>query len=143
MTVWIWGGVLLFVVFLLALDLGVLNRKAHVIGIREALGWCALWVSVALLFAVVVHQLYETDWLGGPPGGSTLTGSQATLQYLTGYVVEESLSMDNMFVIALIFAYLQIPLPLQHSVLFWGILGAIVLRGTMILGGTVLIQRFD
>jgi len=142
MNPWIWTSFLVLVFFLLALDLGVLNRKAHVIGVREAFRWSLFWVSLALLFDVFVYFLYQRNWGGGAPGGLPLSGAQAALQFLTGYVVEKSLSLDNIFVIALIFTYLEIPRRFQHSVLFWGILGALLLRGIMILGGTVLVRRF-
>ncbi|MFH2002395.1 MAG: TerC family protein [Planctomycetota bacterium] len=144
MTAWLWLGFLAFVLGLLALDLGVFNRKIHVITPREALAWTAFWVALALGFNFLVYYLYEHHWLGvGLEIGHELTGRQAALQFFTGYVVEKSLSLDNVFVIALIFVYFRVPLKLQHRVLFWGVLGALVLRGMMILGGAALINRFD
>jgi tellurite resistance protein TerC len=134
----LWIGFLTFILLCLALDLGVFNRKAHVISTREAFRWTSLWVSLSLLFSVFVYFAYEYNWLH-----SELTGYQATLIYLTGYLVEQSLSMDNVFVIAVIFAYFRIPRQYQHRVLFWGILGAIIFRGLMIGLGIALIQRFD
>lgn len=144
MTIWIWGGFLLFVLGMLALDLGVFNRKAHVITIREALAWTVLWVVLALAFNVVVYYMYEHHWLGiGERIGHDLDGRMAALQFFTGYVIEKSLSLDNIFVIALIFAYFSVPPMYQHRVLFWGILGALVMRGVMILAGAALLRRFD
>jgi tellurite resistance protein TerC len=133
MSLPVWGGFLLLVLALLALDLGVFHRKAHAIGVREAMAWTAFWIALALAFDVAVYFLYRGD----------LDGSQAAVLYLTGYLVEKSLSLDNIFVIALVFLYLQIPRELQHRVLYWGILGALVLRGTMIGAGTFLVRKFD
>jgi tellurite resistance protein TerC len=144
---WIWLGFVAFVLILLALDLGVFNRKAHVVGVKEALGWSALWISLGLAFSVFIYFGYEHHWLGL---GSTrdvvddqpLTGKSATVKYLTGYVVEKSLSVDNIFVIAIVFAYFAVPAIYQHRVLFWGILGALLMRGVMIGVGAQLIARF-
>src|SRR5688500_2594184 len=151
--IWIWIGFVLLILALLALDLGVLNRKAHVIGVKEALGWSAFWISLGLLFSVVVYFGYDNHWLGlgKAPDGTVavdpvdkveLKGHTATVKYLTGYVIEKSLSVDNIFVIALIFAYFRVPAMYQHRVLFWGIMGALVMRGAMIGIGAVLIARF-
>lgn len=134
----IWIGFIALVIVLLALDLGVFNRKAHVISTREAAGWTVLWVSLSLLFSIFVYFAYERGWIE-----SDMTGGEAVIDYLTGYLVEQSLSMDNIFVIALIFAYFKVPEKYQHRVLFWGILGAIFFRGLMIAFGIVLIERFD
>ena len=144
MVLWLWAGFLVLVCLLLALDLGVFHRKLHVISIGEALGWTAFWVALSLVFNVAVYFLYENHWLGiGREIGHELSGAQAALQFLTGYVIEKSLSLDNIFVIALVFTHLQIPLRLQHQVLFWGILAALLLRGVMILAGAALLARFD
>jgi tellurite resistance protein TerC len=137
MVVWIAFTILIFL--LLALDLGVLNRKAHTPSTAEAMGWTALWVSTALLFAFVVHYLYRNGLVGNIEG---LTPGQAVTKYLTGYLVEQSLSMDNIFVMALIFNYFHIPQKYQHRVLFWGIIGAIFFRGVMIGIGAVLIHQY-
>ncbi len=134
----IWIGFLLFILLLLAIDLGLLNKEAHVISTREALRWTTLWVSVSLLFGIAVYFMYER---GFQP--SELSGENAVLKYLTGYLVELSLSMDNIFVIAVIFNYFNIPARFQHRVLFWGILGAVFFRGLMITIGVVLIHQFD
>ena len=140
----LWAGFIVLVIFLLALDLGVLNRKEHVIEIREALLWSAFWIFLSLLFSVAVYFIYENHLFDiGLSVSSTLSGRQAFIQYLTGYIIEKSLSLDNIFVIALIFGYFRVPAIYQHRVLFWGIVGAVVLRGIMILAGAVLINNFS
>ncbi|MFO0376742.1 MAG: TerC family protein, partial [bacterium] len=147
-----YGGFLSLVIVFLALDLGVFHREAHEVGIKEAMIWSVVWVACALLFAVFVYFAYENHWLGlglnvpvlGSAGETaTVPGGVAVKQYLTGYVVEKSLSMDNVFVIALIFSYFAIPNKYQHRVLFWGILGALVMRGIMIFIGSELVKQFD
>ncbi len=139
----VWGGFLCFVLLLLMLDLGVFNRTAHQVGTREAFGWTGLWVSVSLLFSVFVYFGYTHNWMGlGETVGHPQSGADAALTFLTGYVMEESLSMDNIFIMAVIFNYFQIPLKYQHRVLFWGILGALVFRGVMIGMGAFLVERF-
>jgi TerC family integral membrane protein len=143
MTVWIWVCFVLLVLSLLALDLGVFNRNPHAISAKEALGWTAFWVALALGFNAVVYFMYEHHWLGmGEVPGHEVTGRAAALAFFTGYLVEKSLSLDNIFVIALIFGYFRVPTQYQHRVLFWGILGALVMRGTMIGAGIAVIQRF-
>ena len=131
---------------MLALDLGVFNRKAHVLGIRESLGWTAVWIAMALLFNVGVYFIYQYD-LGGIAehyhNGVAVGGKTAAIEYLTGYLVEKSLSLDNIFVMSLIFSYFAIPPIYQHRVLFWGILGALILRGLMIFLGAELLEKFD
>lgn len=144
---WIWLGFIGFVLLMLALDLGVFHRKAHVVGIKEALGWSAVWVTMGLLFAVFVYFGYENRWFGlgtTPDGvdGALNDGAAAAVKYLTGYVVEKSLSVDNVFVIAMIFGAFAVPAMYQHRVLFWGILGALVMRGVMIAIGAKLIADF-
>lgn len=140
----LWIGFILFIGILLALDLGVFNRESHVISTREALGWTSIWVSVSLLFSIFIYFAYRDGWFGlGMEMGHPLAPQDAVLKYLTGYLVEQSLSVDNIFVIAIIFSYFQIPRQYQHRVLFWGIVGAIVFRGVMIGAGVYLIQRFD
>ena len=122
-----WAAFLAFVLAMLALDLGVFNRKDHVVGPREALGWSALWVSLALCFGGYVWVRF---------------GSETGMQFLTGYVIEKSLSVDNIFVFVVIFGALGIPPIYQHRVLFWGILSALVMRGAMIAAGAALLSRF-
>lgn len=141
-TVAVWIGFLVLIGIVIALDLGVFHKKAHVVSMPEALGWTAAWVSLALVFNVGVYFLYEFNPSGWDMDTAPLSGSQAAIQFFTGYVVEKSLSIDNVFVIAMIFAHLRVPLADQHRVLFWGILTAIVLRGLMIFGGLALLERF-
>ena len=145
--IWIWLGFIVFVLLMLALDLGVFHRKAHVVKMREALGWSAVWVTMGLLFSVFVYFGYENHWLGlgntvDAVDGTINDGKSATVKYLTGYVVEKSLSVDNVFVIAMIFGFLAVPPIYQHRVLFWGILGALAMRGVMIGVGAKLIAEF-
>ncbi len=145
--IWIWIGFITFVLLMLALDLGVFHRKAHVISVREALGWSAMWISMGLLFSVFVYFGYEHQWMGlgtvvDAVDGLTNSGAIATEKYLTGYVVEKSLSVDNIFVIAMIFGFFAVPPIYQHRVLFWGIIGALVMRGTMIGIGAKLIAEY-
>jgi tellurite resistance protein TerC len=122
-----WAAFLAFVLVMLALDLGVFNRKDHVVGPREALGWSTLWVALALAFGGYVWFRH---------------GSEMGLQYFTGYVIEKSLSVDNIFVFVVIFGALGIPPIYQHRVLFWGILSALLMRGAMIAAGAALLSRF-
>ena len=140
----IWILFLGFVGALLALDLFVLNADPHVVHAREAFRWTAVYVALALGFTAIVYLGYEHGWLGlGSAVGLPQAGSEAALQYLSGYLVELSLSMDNVFVIALIFGGFGIAPRYQHRVLFWGILGALVFRGAMILVGAALLERFE
>lgn len=120
------------ILFFLALDLGVFHRHAHVVRVREALLWSAIWVACAIAFAFVGAPLLVASWTRAD-----------TVVFLTGYVIELSLSMDNVFVIALIFAWFRVPQELQHRVLFWGILGALVMRGAMIGVGAAAVSRFE
>src|SRR3954468_9754071 len=118
------------VLVFLALDLGVFHRKAHVVRLREAVFWTAIWFLVAMAFGMLIAPAVLSDWQRAQ-----------TLEFVAGYIIELSLSMDNVFVIALIFAYFRVPQVQQHRVLFWGILGALVMRGVMIWAGVELIQR--
>ena len=129
---WHWAGFVLCVLVFLALDLGVFHRKAHVVGFKEALAWTGLWVALALLFGLVIAPALVPEWQ-----------LQQTVEFITGYVIELSLSMDNVFVIALIFTHFAVPSRHQHRVLFWGILGALIMRGLMIWLGVELLHRFD
>jgi tellurite resistance protein TerC len=147
---WLNLGFVLLIVTFLALDLGVFHRTAHVVSMREALRWTTVWVSFALLFTVAVYFIYEHQWLGvgrdvRQLGGAIrdVAGREAAQLFLTGYVIEYSLSMDNVFVIAMIFAYFGTPAIYQHRVLFWGILGALAMRGVMIAVGAALIATFS
>jgi tellurite resistance protein TerC len=145
--IWMWAGFIAFVLLMLALDLGVFHRKAHVVTVKEAVAWSAVWLALGSAFAVFVYFAYNGQWFGlgvmpDPVDGLSNDGSTATEKYLTGYVVEKSLSVDNIFVIAMIFAFFAVPPLYQHRVLFWGILGALVLRGVMIALGAKLIAEF-
>ena len=138
-------GFIIFVLLALAIDLGVLNRGSQVISFRRAMVMASGWIALALVFNVCVYFMYEAHWLGlgmAADPKNFLAGKEAFNQFLAGYILEESLSMDNLFVIAMIFLYFRVPLRYQHRVLYWGILGAIVMRGIMIAVGTVLIHRF-
>jgi tellurite resistance protein TerC len=128
-TPWHWIGFIACVVIFLGLDLGIFHRQAHVVRFREALLWTAVWFSLAMIFALALK----------PMGG----GKKDSLEFLTGYLIELSLSMDNVFVIALIFTYFRVPSEYQHRVLFWGILGALIMRGLMIGVGVALIDWLD
>ncbi len=136
----VWGAFIVIIIFFLALDLGVFNKKAHVIKTKEASIWTAIWVSVALAFSGVIYWLFSNGMVDNP---TNLSPNNAMLKYITGYLIELSLSIDNVFVIAVIFSSFAIPDKYQHRVLFWGILGAIVFRGLMILFGVALINKFD
>lgn len=142
-----WVGFLLFVGVILALDLGVFNKKAHAPSLKEALVFTAGTVALALAFTGFVYFAYNGHWLGlgshfDVVDGQINNGRLAAVKFLTGYVVELSLSMDNVFVIALIFEHLKVPLQYQHRVLFWGILGALGMRGAMIGIGAQLVARY-
>jgi tellurite resistance protein TerC len=146
-SIWVWLIAAVAVVSLLALDLGVFNRRAHRASLKEAAGMTAVWVGFGLAFAVLVYFIYEKHWFGvgvarGIPGEVT-GGVRAVTLYVTGYLLEESLSIDNLFVFAMIFASFRVLPEHQHRVLFWGILGAIVTRTGMIFGGVWLLSRFD
>jgi len=127
-NVWFWVVFIAFVLAMLALDLGVFHRKMHVVHPKEASIWVGVWVALALAFAGGLYALY---------------GHHTALTFLTGYVIEESLSIDNIFVMVLIFDYFKVPAICQHRVLFYGILGALVMRGLFIGAGTVLLSRFE
>ncbi len=136
----IWIIFISFILLFLALDLGVFNKKAHVIKAKEAAIWTSVWVSVALGFSGVIWWLFSQELMANPTG---ITPDDAVLKYVTGYLIELSLSIDNVFVIAIIFNAFKIPDLYQHRVLFWGILGAIVFRALMIIFGVALINQFD
>ena len=137
----VWIGFLIFVLTMVMIDLGVFPRKKHTISIQEALAWTGVWVVLALVFNIFVFYLYDQNWFGWTNIQShDLSGKAAATQFFTGYLLEKSLSVDTIFVIAMVFAYFRVPLSEQHRVLYWGILGAIVLRGIMIASGTVLIE---
>ncbi len=127
-TPWHWIGFIACVIVFLALDLGLFHRKAHVVGFKEALMWTGVWFTLAMVFALGIRHV-------GTPKDS--------LEFVTGYLIELSLSMDNVFVIALIFTYFKVPSQFQHRVLFWGILGALIMRGLLICVGVALIDNLQ
>jgi len=126
-TTWLWIGFNAFVLAMLAIDLGLFHRKSHTVGVKEALGWTAAWIALALAFNLGVWHF---------------AGGVKALEFFTGYVIEYSLSADNVFVFALLFSYFAVPAHYQHKVLFWGILGALVMRLGMIVLGAALIAKF-
>lgn len=143
----LWTCFIAFILLLLALDLGVFHRRANTVGFREAARLSAVWLGLGASFSVFVWFAYENGWFGlgsvpDPVDGVALTGTQAASKYLTGWLIEQSLSVDNLFVIAVIFSSFAVPSASKHRLLFWGILGAIALRGVMIGVGIQLIQMF-
>jgi len=137
----IWILFLLLILLMLSLDLGVFHKKDEVISIKQSIYWTFVWISMALLFSIPVYFLYQNNT--GHIDITEISPSSAVIKYITGYVIEKSLSLDNIFVIALIFSYFKIPLKFQHRILFWGIIGAIVLRGSIILLGASLLRHFQ
>ena len=143
MNLVIWAAFFVIFIGVLALDLGVLHRDSKSMSVPQALFWTVIWIIVALCFAGLVYGVYEYHWFGWQTGPEMPGGAEAAIQYISGYLLEWSLSVDNIFVIAVIFAFMKIPAQFQYRVLFWGIVGAIVLRGAMIGMGAVLIRSFD
>ena len=138
-----WIIFLLLVFALLALDLGVLNRKVHEIHTAEALKWTAFWIGLALAFGGLIYLGYDNHVFGlGLHEGASESGKEAILLYYTGYFIEKALSLDNIAVMAMIFASFRVPLKFQHRVLFWGILGALIFRGIMIGLGAAIVSTF-
>lgn len=126
-NLWLWITFNIFVLFMLALDLGVFHRKAHVVTFKESIAWTIVWVALAMLFNLGVWHY---------------AGSEKAVEFLTGYVIEKSLSVDNVFIFVLLFSYFAVPAIYQHKVLFWGIIGALVMRAIMIALGATLIAKF-
>ena len=126
-SLWGWVGFNIVVLAILALDLGVLHRRSEVVSFKEAASWSAVWVALSLCFALAIYRIM---------------GRESGLEFLTGYLIEYALSVDNIFVFVLIFSYFNVPEKYQHRVLFWGIIGALVLRGVMIVAGSALVTRF-
>lgn len=123
----LWGGFIAFVLIMLVIDLGVFHRRSHAVKMKEALTWCAIWIGLALAFGIGVFYF---------------RGHHKGLEFMTGYLIELSLSLHNLFVFLLIFSYFKVSPTLQHRVLYWGILGALVMRAVMIAGGVALISKF-
>jgi tellurite resistance protein TerC len=127
-SLWGWVGFNVAVLAILALDLGVLHRRSSTVSLKEASTWSAVWVALSLCFAFAIYRTM---------------GKQSGLEFLTGYLIEYALSVDNIFVFVLIFTYFNVPEKYQHRVLFWGIIGALLLRGVMIIAGSALVARFS
>jgi tellurite resistance protein TerC len=123
----LWAGFNVFVLGMLALDLGVFHRKSHEVSVKEALTWTSVWITLAMLFNVFVYYYFD---------------KATAVEFFTGYIIEKSLSIDNIFVIIMIFSYFKVPTAYQHKVLFWGILGALIMRVVFILVGIELIHKF-
>ncbi len=136
-SIWLWVGFNVFVLILLALDLGVFHRKAHAVSMKEALTWSIIWITLSLLFNLVIYLFWDKM-----VPNSSYTNGDAALAFLTGYLIEKSLSVDNIFVFILIFSFFAVPAAYQHRVLFWGILGALIMRGILILIGATLLETF-
>ncbi len=127
-SIWLWVGFGIFILLMLSLDLGLLNRKAHAPSYKEASTWSAVWVSLALIFSIGIFRYL---------------GTEKGLEFLAGYIIELSLSVDNLFVFLLVFSYFKVPARFQHRVLFWGVMGALIMRITMIFLGAALIRNFS
>jgi tellurite resistance protein TerC len=136
----VWISFLAAILLFLALDLGVFNKTPHLISTKEASKWTGIFVTISFLFSGIIYWLYGNHYISNP---NRLKPVAASIKYITGYLIELSLSVDNIFVIAIIFAAFRIPKKYQHRVLFWGILGAIVFRGLMIYFGVLLINKFS
>src|SRR5574339_272137 len=136
-TIWLWIGFNAFVLFMLALDLGVFHRHSHVVSTREAAIWSVVWISLAMLFNAGIYFFWNVL-----SPASMYTNSEASLAFFTGYLIEKSLSVDNIFVFVLIFTFFAVPAAYQHRVLFWGILGALIMRGILIAVGATLLKEF-
>lgn len=134
---WLWLGFNVFVLAMLAIDLGVFHRHSHAVSFREAILWSVVWISLALLFCVGIYFFWEQL-----APNSSYNNRDAATAFLTGYLIEKSLSVDNIFVFVLLFSYFAVPALYQHRVLFWGVLGALILRGILIAVGAALIKEF-
>jgi len=126
-NIWLWVGFNIFVLAMLALDLGVFHRKAHALSLKEASIWSVVWITLAMVFNAGLYLF---------------AGPEPALQFFTGYLIEKSLSVDNIFIFLLLFTYFKVPAAYQHRVLYWGILGALIMRGTLIAVGVALIESF-
>ncbi|WP_309641704.1 TerC family protein [Flavobacterium sp.] len=136
----VWALFLLMILVFLALDLGIFNKTPHIISSKEAGKWTAVWVALSFVFSGIIYWLYQSGYVANP---DRLKPHTAMIKYITGYLIELSLSIDNIFVIAIIFSAFKIGQKYQHRILFWGIIGAIVFRGLMIFFGVMLIHKFS
>lgn len=134
---WLWIGFNIFVLAMLALDLGVFHRKSHAVSIKEASIWSVVWIALALLFNLGIYLFWDKL-----VPNSEYSNSQAALSFFTGYLIEKSLSVDNIFVFVLLFTFFAVPAAYQHRVLFWGIIGALLMRGALIAVGAALLKEF-
>ena len=137
-SIWLWVGFNLFVLAMLALDLGVFHRKSHAVSGKEALTWSLVWISLSLVFNAIIYFFWDRMM-----PQSSYTNTEAALAFFTGYLIEKSLSVDNIFVFILIFSFFGVPAAYQHRVLFWGILGALLMRGALIAIGVALLEQFN
>lgn len=135
--IWIWIAFNVFVLAMLALDLGVFHRHSHAVSVKEALTWSAVWIGLAMVFNTLIYFFWDRL-----SPGSVYSNQEAALSFLTGYIIEKSLSVDNIFVFVLIFTFFAVPAAYQHRVLFWGVLGALVMRAILILVGAALLKQF-
>jgi tellurite resistance protein TerC len=139
----VWVGFIALVILMMAIDLGVFNKRDHIPGAKEAARNTVIWVSLAMLFNVFVYYAYQYKWLGlGTYAFEPMDGKEAAMKFLAGYLLEESLSVDNLFVMALVFARFRVPKKYQHRILFWGILGVLIFRGILIAAGVALVHHF-
>ena len=137
LSIWLWIGFNAFVLAMLALDLGVFHRQSHAVSVKEATIWSGVWISLALMFNGIIFLFWDRMM-----PASQYSNSEAGFAFLTGYLIEKALSVDNIFVFVLIFSYFSVPAKYQHRVLFWGIIGALLMRGAMIGLGAALIKEF-
>lgn len=137
-SLWMWIGFLAFVIAMLAVDLGIFHRKAHAVSVREAATWTGVWVALALTFCLLIFLF----WQRMAPTSTYSNGEAATV-FLTAYIIEQALSVDNMFVFVMLFTWFAVPALYQHRVLFWGVIGAQLMRGLLIVAGAALISRFS
>ncbi|MCW1969190.1 MAG: TerC family protein [Anaerolineae bacterium] len=135
--IWIWIAFNVFVLAMLALDLGVFHRHSHAVSVKEALTWSVVWIGLAMVFNTLIYFFWDSI-----SPGSAYSNQEAALSFLTGYIIEKSLSVDNIFVFVLIFTFFAVPAAYQHRVLFWGVLGALVMRAILILVGAALLKQF-
>lgn len=144
MSIVLWLGFILFILSMLYVDLYVINRDAHVVSTQQAFRWTGFCILLAFVFNAFVYFVYEHQLFGMGAGDfSPVDGRDAALKFFSGWLIEQSLSLDNIFVIAIIFSYFRVPAAFQHRVLFWGIIGALIMRGAMIGVGAALITRFE
>jgi tellurite resistance protein TerC len=144
MQILVWIAFLILILLLLVADLGIFHKNSREIHPREALIWTGIWISISMIFNIAIYFIYENHWMDvGLAIGMDTPGKDAALKFFTGYLLEKSLSIDNLFIMAIVFAFFKIPGKYQHEILFWGILGALIFRGILIIGGAVLINTFS